>query len=181
MMNDCQNVEIREVLPELVHGTLPEVERGLVQHHLDVCDDCSAELAIIRAVLRSSVAAQVDVEHIVAAIPPYRRRSGGMRRVYMELAAACLIGAVGISALVVHNASSPASTQQSAIVAGAGSAAGADAGLALVSTSDLSDAGLAQLTQDLDNLQAIPTADPEPVTPSALEDLTAPAVLGDSA
>lgn len=177
-MNDCQNVEIREMLPELIHGALPESERARVQEHLDGCADCSAELAIIRAVHASAAAPAVDVARIVASIPPYRRKSRGMRRVYMELAAACLIGAVGISALAIHNSSvSDPGAQRSTVV----SVIKNDAGLALVNTSDLSDAGLAQLTQDLDGLQAMPTVDPESVTPVVLEDLAGPGTSGDSA
>jgi len=172
MMNDCQNIEIREVLPELVHGTLSEVERARVQQHLDACDDCSAELAIIRAVRGSAVRPAVNVERIVAAIPPYRRKRTSMRRVYLELAAACLIGAVGISTFALHNSRSNATPA---------TIGAASPGLALVNTSDLSDDGLAQLTRDLDNLQAMPTADPESVTPAALEEVAPPASAGDSA
>ncbi|HEY7896965.1 MAG TPA: zf-HC2 domain-containing protein [Gemmatimonadaceae bacterium] len=177
MMNDCQNVEIREVLPELAHGTLAEVERVRVQEHLGACDDCAAELAIIRSVLESAPVIPIDVTRIGAAIPPYRRKSSGMKRVYMELAAACLIGAVGISALVIHNSSGAGVGQGSASVG----ATAVDPGIALVNTNDLSDAGLAQLTKDLDNLQAMPTSDPESVTPVVLEDLAGPLAVGDSA
>jgi anti-sigma factor RsiW len=175
MMNDCENVEIREVLPELMLGTLPEAERVRVQQHLDACDDCSAELAIIRAVHASAAVPVVNVERIVAAIPPYRRKRAGMRRVYLELAAACLIGAVGISTFALHNSRSGA-TPATITTAGA-----ASQGLALVNTSDLSDDGLAELTRDLDNLQAMPTVDPESVTPAALEEAPEPTSAGDSA
>ena len=174
-MNDCRNIEIREVLPELVHGTLPEIERARVQQHLASCDDCSAELAIIRAVRGGAVGPSVDVARIVAAIPPYRRRGTSMRRVYLELAAACLIGAVGISAFAIRgsgNGTAPATRAASAVTS---------QGLVLVNTSSLSDDGLAELTRDLDNLQAMPTADPESVTPAALEDAAQPASAGDSA
>jgi hypothetical protein len=95
-----------------------------------------------------------------------------MRRVYLELAAACLIGAVGISTFALHNARSNSS--QATIST-------ASQGLALVNTSDLSDDGLAQLTRDLDNLQAMPTVDPESVTPAALEEAAPPVAAGDSA
>jgi len=176
MMNDCQNVEIREVLPELVHGTLPAAELARVQQHLVACDDCAAELAIIRAVLGSAAVPALNVERIAAAIPPYRRRQLGMRRAYLELAAACLIGAVGISTFALHNA------RNSTAPVTAGASAVATQGLALVNTSDLSDDGLAQLTRDLDKLQAMPTVDPESVTPAALEDAAEPATpAGDSA
>jgi len=95
-----------------------------------------------------------------------------MRRVYLELAAACLVGAVGISTFALHN------SRNSATQATIGAAS---PGLALVNTSDLSDDGLAELTRDLDNLQAMPTADPESVTPAALEEVAEPASAGDSA
>ncbi|MEO7042076.1 MAG: zf-HC2 domain-containing protein, partial [Gemmatimonadaceae bacterium] len=61
MMNDCQNVAVREVLPELVHGALSDVERVRIQEHLDACDDCAAELAIIRSVLGTAPAVTVNV------------------------------------------------------------------------------------------------------------------------
>ncbi len=173
-MNDCQNVEIREALPELVHGVLAEPARTRVQDHVTDCGDCAAELAIIRAVLAVAPAVSVDVSRISAAIPPYRRRSMGIRRVYVELAAACLVGAIGVSAFAVHSSA----THQASVGA-------ASSGLVLVSTSDLSDDGLAQLTRDLDKLQALPPADPETVTPAALEaatdGTTQPSSPGDSA
>lgn len=175
MMNDCLNIEIREVLPELANGTLSEIERARVQQHLAACGDCSEELAIIRAVRGSAVAPSVNVARIVAAIPPYRRRRTSMRRVYLELAAACLIGAVGISAFAIRGARSGATS------ATLSASAVASQGLVLVNTSDLSDDGLAELTRDLDNLQAMPTADPESVTPAALEEAPEPASAGDSA
>ena len=177
-MNDCQNVEVREALPDLAHGLLPATERARVQQHLDDCDDCAAELAIVRAVLAGAAAPAVDVTRIVAAIRPYRRSAPRMRRVYLELAAACLVGAIGISTFALHNSSTaPGGSRPVA----AGTATVAASGLALVSTSDLSDAGLEQLTQELDNLQAMPTADPESVTPAALELPAVAAFAGDSA
>lgn len=177
-MNDCQNVEFREALPDLAHDLLPATERARIQQHLEDCEDCTAELAIVRAVLAGAVAPTVDVSRIVAAIPPYRRRALRMRRVYLELAAACLVGAIGISTFARHESSTlPAGSHPAA----AGTATRAASGLALVSTSDLSDAGLEQLTQELDQLQAMPTADPESVTPAALEVPAVPAFTGDSA
>lgn len=175
MMNDCQNIEIRESLPEMLCGGLSEIESARVQEHLDTCDDCAAELGIIRAVRGSATAPAVDVARIVAAIPSYRRQGFRVKRAYLELAAACLIGAIGISTVAVHNLNNGAHG------AAVGGASIASSGLALVNTSDLSDAGLAQLTQDLDKLQAIPTTDPESVTPAALESAAEPGTVGDSA
>ena len=178
MMNDCQNLEIREVLPEWVHNALPEIESARVREHLNQCDDCSAELAIIRSVRGSAMVAPVDIGRIVAAIPPYRRETKRIKRVYLELAAACVIGAIGISTIAVHNSNLSSRVVKSAAVRGASVAS---PGLALVNTTDLSDAGLAQLTQDLDKLQAMPTVDPESVIPAALESAAGPRTSGDSA
>ena len=177
MMNDCQDVAMREALPELMLGALPPGDRVRVQRHVDGCDDCRSELAIIRAVHGSSHAAVVevtyaDVSRIAAAIPPYRRQKSRIRKVYLELAAACLIGAVGISTFAVRNSGTSASPVASH------AAPAAATGLALVNTADLSDAGLAQLTQDLDRLQALPTVDPESVTPEAIEAATEPGTAG---
>ncbi len=87
-MNDCQNIQMREALPELLHGRLAERERDSVQSHVDDCADCAAELAIIRDVLRTAAAPRIDVARISAAIPAYRpaRSTRPMQRTYLQLA-----------------------------------------------------------------------------------------------
>jgi len=172
-MNDCNDIEIREALPEFIHGTLLERERERVREHIAECDDCSAELAIIRAVRLTAAEPSVDVARIVASVAPYRRRTSRMRTVYVELAAACLIGAVGISTFVMHDRSTSSGASSAAI-----QTASIAPGLAIVNTSDLSDDGLAELDRELDKLQALPSADPESVTPAALQDLSDPAAAG---
>jgi len=71
-MTDCQNVTMREALPELLHGRLADGERRLVEAHLVECVDCTDELAILEAVLASAPTPAVDVTRIVMAIPSYR-------------------------------------------------------------------------------------------------------------
>lgn len=69
-MNDCPRVEFRDRLPELVHERLDVVERAAVLAHVEGCDDCRAELELLRgmrAVL--AVAPRVDVGRIVQALP----------------------------------------------------------------------------------------------------------------
>ncbi len=69
-MTDCENAEMRDLLPDLAAGMLPAVEAARVRAHVDACLDCRAELAVIRAV--RSVrrrAASVDVAGIVARLP----------------------------------------------------------------------------------------------------------------
>jgi hypothetical protein len=87
------------------------------------------------------------------------------RSARLQLAAALAIAAAGIStvAVVKHNGS-----QQHASVAAVGSttATRADQGVALVATADLSDAELATLIKDMDSMQALPPAEPEPIAPA---------------
>lgn len=71
-MTDCPNVEMRELLPELLHDALPVAERGRLEAHLAGCALCTAELALLRearqAMARVRVPA-IDTARIVAALP----------------------------------------------------------------------------------------------------------------
>ena len=49
-MTDCPNVEIRELLPEYLSGTLSAHRRSEVETHLAGCEDCAEELALLRLV-----------------------------------------------------------------------------------------------------------------------------------
>jgi anti-sigma factor RsiW len=184
MMHDCENVEMRESLPELAHGALPVTDAERVRAHLADCADCSAELAIIRAAIASSDAAriarridvtQMDVARIAAAIPPYRQQrhswlSATRLQMPMQIAAAALVAAIGITFAVARHDDAPSSrTMQTPVSMSASAAAPAQGGLALISTADVSDANLAKLIGDLDHLDAAPPAEPEPVVPAALE------------
>ena len=80
-MTDCPNVEMRELLPELLHDALPSAERGRLEAHLAGCALCSAELALLRearhAMARVRVPA-IDTARIVAALP--RAQAGAATR-----------------------------------------------------------------------------------------------------
>lgn len=68
-MRDCSNVEVREVLPDFARGELAEPARAAVLAHLDGCDACRAEVAVLRAVRGAFAAPRVDVSRIVGALP----------------------------------------------------------------------------------------------------------------
>ncbi len=69
-MNDCAVVWVRECLPDYLHGTLNQRERLLVQAHLTLCDECSAELAMLESCRTIMVAAPtIDVARVVAMLP----------------------------------------------------------------------------------------------------------------
>jgi anti-sigma factor RsiW len=76
-MTDCPNAEIRDLLPDMVHGTLDGSARAQVEEHLASCADCSAELELLANARRVlAVAPQVDAARIAAAISrPAARRA----------------------------------------------------------------------------------------------------------
>jgi anti-sigma factor RsiW len=184
-MSDCQDLAIREQLPELLHGALDDAEQARVQAHLEWCRACADELEIMRAVLATASTPTVDVSRIAAAIPPYAgdhtrqhlsvaRGRGGRSRTtggasaphrswysnaYLRVAAGFLIAAIGVSGVAITHRPTGAPAAHV-------SAAPSTNGVSLVGVSDLSDDNLEQLIQSMDNLDATPPAepDPEPVT-----------------
>ena len=72
-MTDCPNAEIRDLLPDLVHGRLDAAARADVERHVLHCAECAVEVALLRE-LRSAFQAspRVDVAAITAAVPSYR-------------------------------------------------------------------------------------------------------------
>jgi anti-sigma factor RsiW len=61
-MNDCPNGEMRDRLPELLHGQLQGAERAAMEEHVASCADCQAELALLagmRGALSRAPAANV--------------------------------------------------------------------------------------------------------------------------
>jgi anti-sigma factor RsiW len=74
-MSDCPNVEIRELLPDYLSGTLSARRREEVWEHVTACDDCAQELALLQLVREAYAEAYaeamppVNVGAIVAAIP----------------------------------------------------------------------------------------------------------------
>ena len=69
-MFDCANVEMRELLPELVAGTLDAATRARVEQHVASCAECASELETLRLVRSAYASAPaVDVRRIAAALP----------------------------------------------------------------------------------------------------------------
>ena len=69
-MSDCANVEMRELLPDLLAGTVDAATRARVNEHLTACADCASELETLRLV-RAAFAhtPAVNVSRVVAALP----------------------------------------------------------------------------------------------------------------
>lgn len=73
-MNDCPRGEIRDLLPDLLAGSLDEGTRARVEEHLRGCAECAAELALLgRARVALSRAPAVDAARIAAAVQSARQ------------------------------------------------------------------------------------------------------------
>ncbi|HMN07369.1 MAG TPA: zf-HC2 domain-containing protein [Gemmatimonadaceae bacterium] len=189
MPTDCSSIEMRELLPELLHDALPAPERERVEAHLAVCESCAAEFAVLRSARRAFAGLRVpavDTAGIVAALPrpvaPAGRRPQPARRspmLFRLAAAITFISLGGISVAVVRSflGDAPATAVDSVMawkddsLSGMPTLARADtpraasraySGLAVhPSISDLGDADLESLLGELDQLEAAPLAEPE--------------------
>jgi hypothetical protein len=164
-MTDCPNADIRDLLPDLLHGRLENGDRATVEAHLRDCADCRTELELLRGLRGAAPAPRVDVSAIASAIPAYRAHrswaSPGWR-----IAAAIVFLAVGgssVATLVQHRehvdsvvATRVASNHDSAV------GAGGDIELSVgYGYSDLTDAQLSALLKDVQNLNAVPLEEPD--------------------
>ena len=97
MMHDCEDGNMRDLLPGYAHGTLSPAVRAKVSAHLATCRDCAAELELIEAGSRAFPAPKLDISKIVKALPAAPR--AGRRPFFAtrigQLAAAIAIMAVG--------------------------------------------------------------------------------------
>ena len=88
-MTECPNANVRDLLPDLVHGRLDAETRVMVEAHLAGCADCAAEHALLRD-LRASLrrTPHLDLAAIAAAVPAYR---APVRRSWVEWRTAAAI------------------------------------------------------------------------------------------
>jgi anti-sigma factor RsiW len=72
-MNKCTELDIREMLPDLLHGTLEPEARARVEAHVASCVECAEELKVLLTVKSAAVfIPAIDVDSVVRQIPPYR-------------------------------------------------------------------------------------------------------------
>ena len=186
-MTDCPDGLMRDLLPEYAHGVLGAEAAARVSAHLDACDACRAELALL-AQLRAGLdvdTPRIDVAAIARALPvtsqaqpalrPVRGR-GIRRQVWQYAAAAGLVLAVG-GGLVLRNGASgpgvrvadtahvqvPGATQAWAPTA---TSTPEDDGITFGGgLSDLTLEELQALLGQMDSVRTLPSSDPESVTP----------------
>ena len=204
-MNDCQNAEMRDQLPDLLHERLGATERSVVIAHLDGCVDCRDELALLRVAHGTLIKAtpRVDLNFIVEALPktaPRARTLSVSRRPMWtdwRIAAAAVVlvaGASSYSVLGRHSgvvtpdslvaqavaptagnpaaptqrAESPAtptrSQQAETVLADGAPVATEMSGLGASRLGDLNEKQLKALLTEIDQLQATPITEPDPVT-----------------
>jgi hypothetical protein len=212
-MNDCMNAEVRDALPDLMHGRLSDLDKVTMRAHVETCADCRAELALLQEVRASApIAPRIDVARIVAALPApmpsaadqlvasapgTTRRTSSMMWKMTAVAALLVTGsltfatarrtavapatmastavaaqssasrvAAPVAATVAVGSSAPAK-----VVAAAGSPVKSSVGLSLTGgVQDLSDDQLESLVNGLDNVEAMPSGEPEAITISVDED-----------
>lgn len=183
-MNKCTELDIQEMLPDLLHGTLDADARAQVEAHVASCGPCTEELEVLRTVKSAAVfVPTVDVDSVVRRIPPYRKivpatQAPAHSRLVSWLVAASFVVVVlgGGSLLMVQKtltvtpvarvdvAGQPVDTGPIIAPNGpVGSTASAPHALALASAVDgLSDNNLRQLMNDLNNFDALPATEPGP-------------------
>ena len=182
-MSDCLNVEIRELLPEYLNGTLSAARRAEAEAHLAGCAECTDELTVLRLV-REAYAAEapaVNVNAIVAALPRKSarpamrtvqagtpvRRSWRRSHAFQIAAAVSFIALGGISLAVARsffNGNAPAGQIDTGFAS-----SGAETPISFAGgVSDLGDEDLEALLTALETIEALPvteTSDP-PLTGS---------------
>ena len=192
-MTDCPNAEMRDRLPDLLHERLETSLRAAVMAHVDECDDCRAEVALLREtrLVLSPEMRAVDVVAISRVVVERTRRpaTGSARRsprMDWRIAASIALLVVGAGSVALFVRSSE-SQPRVAVVADTPSIVPNVAGPDTVATpiprpettpavvaasaelsatapvSDLSEGDLRALLRDLDQIDAEPSAEPEQV------------------
>ncbi|MEP6990625.1 MAG: zf-HC2 domain-containing protein [bacterium] len=108
-MTDCPDANARDLLPAFVHGRLDAGTRATVEAHLASCDDCRAEVALLRE-LRGVVggAPRMDVRAIVAALPASRAPARRSWTRWRAAAAIVVLVAGGATVALRHRHDAPA-------------------------------------------------------------------------
>ncbi len=169
-MTDCPNAEIRDLLPDLLHERLDGASRERVEAHLRECADCRQELELLRRLRDAAPAPSVDVAGIVAALPAPRRRPVWRAHAW-QAAAAVLFMALGGTVVARYVTRSPSGDVARVAVASTNdSAVGASNGGIELSVgygyTDLTDAQLQTLLQDVEKMSAVPMTDPDASVPN---------------
>ncbi len=107
-MNDCTDNDIREMLPDLLHGALDADAMERAETHLASCKECRVELQVLRTVKSAAVfAPAIDIDQVVRRIPPYSQivpaveAPARSRLVSWLVAATVAVAVVGVGSMLV--------------------------------------------------------------------------------
>lgn len=169
-MNDCPNADVRDLLPDLLHGRLDAATRARVESHVSRCDECRAELDLLRD-LRATmrVTPHIDVQAVSAAIPRYQPAARRSWVGWRTAAAVTLIVAGASSLFVVRQGAS--SLEDSAVAAqevAVYSTPRRELAVGGGSLHELSDRDLAKLLEEIQSMDVLPSADVEPSSMSPM-------------
>ena len=185
-MTDITHDEIRDALPDLLHGNMDADRRSAIENHLRSCAECASELRVLQMVKDApSFAPMIDAVKVAGAIAPYggvpvERPRAATRKLQWAVAAAAVILVAGtlmlrgvpspVSPAVAPNkvasvpvtipaTKSPATARESVTNVPVRTAARE---LQVATALDgISDVGVAQLTRELNGLDGLPSPDPE--------------------
>jgi anti-sigma factor RsiW len=189
-MTDCPNGDIRDQLPDYAHDRLDTAARALVAAHVATCGSCAAEVALLGTARRVLTAAtpRIDVARVVAAMPapppatghpalvspaqPTRRPAFGVAS-WRIAAVVATVAIGGASIAVIRGITQPGVTAVSVaprvVEAPAPSEALADNNVVLPDggrIGELSDDDVQSLLNDIDQLDGLPDANPQPTVPA---------------
>jgi anti-sigma factor RsiW len=116
MMNDCADGNMRDRLPEYVHGALSVSEREAVARHLESCEDCRAEVELIEAAARAMPMPTIDIAKIVSGLPRSRKPEAGRRFAGAAWRVAAGIGIVVLGTYAVVRSENPGEPKQQVAV-----------------------------------------------------------------
>jgi anti-sigma factor RsiW len=170
-MRECQDERTRDLLPEYAAGRLDAAVASEVAAHLAACASCAAELAVVRAAHIAFPAPRIDVAKIVAALPKPviplapRIEKRSKRVISWRIAATIATIAVGgvsvamLQSLLTDNKPPHVRQVSQKPAEAAPEASGLSVGGNL---NDLSEQEMQTLLDKLDEMDAVPSAEPQP-------------------
>jgi anti-sigma factor RsiW len=169
-MRDCQDERIKDLLPEYVAGRMDSTLIAQVEAHVAACPSCAAELAVVRAAHAAFPAPQVDIARIVQALPKpvisLAPRAAKRTRRFTSWRIAATIATIavsGVSIAVLQSMLSDDKPPKASIVRHVVENANEASGLSVGGNlNDLSEKEMQTLLDKLDELDAVPSAEPQP-------------------
>ena len=157
-MRECSNAAMRDLLPDVVHGTLGAAQRAEVEAHVAACEACRAELALLQRIRAAVPVPSVDTAAIARALPAYQP-SRSKRVAPLLRIAAGLVLVAGAASLVLRNG-----PREPVPIDTLAQAAATAPVLSLGENfQDLSDSDLEALADELQALEAVMSEEPEEI------------------